>query len=140
MCHHFVQQRIGVAEEAIRMAQLAANEESKSSMGDKYETGRAMAQLEIEKNTAQLLEAKKMQQALHLLPWETLGKHVRNGSLVITDKAHYFLSIGAGKLPVEGVFYFAVSLSSPIGNKLLGLSVGDSIDFNGQKTTILEIQ
>jgi hypothetical protein len=54
-----VHQRIASAEEAIRMAQESANQEGKSSAGDKYETGRAMAQLEIEKASGQLAEANK---------------------------------------------------------------------------------
>ena len=51
-------------QEAISGAQNSANEETKSSAGDKYETGRAMAQLEIEKNMTQLAEAKRLKQTL----------------------------------------------------------------------------
>ena len=60
----YVHERIAATQEAIYTAQLSANEETKSSAGDKYETGRAMAQLEIEKNTAQLAEALKLKQML----------------------------------------------------------------------------
>jgi hypothetical protein len=58
-CVEFIDKRIAGAREAIQIAQDSANEETKSSAGDKYETGRAMAQLEIEKNTTQLEEALK---------------------------------------------------------------------------------
>jgi sortase (surface protein transpeptidase) len=49
LCVSYVGQRIETAQRAIAIAQASANEETKSSAGDKYETGRAMAQLEIEK-------------------------------------------------------------------------------------------
>jgi hypothetical protein len=63
-CLVFVEQRIATAQEAIASAQRSANEETKSSAGDKYETGRAMAQLEIEKSTLQLAESFKLKQFL----------------------------------------------------------------------------
>ena len=58
-CINFVDKRIAAAKETIAMAQESANEDTKSSAGDKYETGRAMAQLEIEKTAGQLEEALK---------------------------------------------------------------------------------
>ena len=67
-CQIVVHQRIASAQDAIRMAQDSANEEGKSSAGDKYETGRAMAQLEIEKASSQLAEANKLKQALEQIP------------------------------------------------------------------------
>lgn len=45
-------------------AQEAANSESKSSAGDKYETGRAMAQLERDRHAQLLAEAQKVEREL----------------------------------------------------------------------------
>jgi len=50
----YIDQRIDAAKKAIGEAQASANEETKSSAGDKYETGRAMMQLAIEQNSTQL--------------------------------------------------------------------------------------
>ena len=49
LCCTYADSRIRVAQEAIQQAQQAANMEEKSTAGDKYETGRAMAHLEKEK-------------------------------------------------------------------------------------------
>jgi hypothetical protein len=38
LCQEFISRRIIVAQQAIAAAQSAANEETKSSSGDKYET------------------------------------------------------------------------------------------------------
>ncbi len=54
LCHNYVDQRITNSKQAMDDAQAAANEEGKSSAGDKYETGRAMAQIERDKAAQQL--------------------------------------------------------------------------------------
>ena len=65
-CHEFVESRISNARNALDEAQQAANEETKSSAGDKYNTERAMMQIERDKHAAQLVEAQKLQKALYL--------------------------------------------------------------------------
>ena len=50
LCQAVVQQRIDTARHAMTAAQESANEEGKSSAGDKYETGRAMAQIERDRH------------------------------------------------------------------------------------------
>ena len=44
-CREYVNVRIATAKQAMDNAQQSANEEGKSSAGDKYETGRAMMQM-----------------------------------------------------------------------------------------------
>ena len=48
-CHQFVNNRLQNIEETISSNQTALQSETKSSAGDKHETGRAMLQLEMEK-------------------------------------------------------------------------------------------
>jgi transcription elongation GreA/GreB family factor len=138
-CVAYVAARIDVAEQAIATAQQSANEETKSSVGDKYETTRAMMQLEIEKNSVQLGESIKLRQALDKINLEKRSETIQIGSLVITDQSSFFLAISAGKISIGNNAYFAVSPSSPIGSKLLGLSAGDIFEFNGRKQRVLEI-
>ena len=109
------------------MAQESANQEDKSSAGDKYETGRAMAQLEIEKASGQLAEANKLKQALEHIHADASGPIVKPGSLVITNQGSYFISIAAGKLTVDGETWFAISASSPLGATLMGRKEGDVV-------------
>jgi transcription elongation GreA/GreB family factor len=138
-CHIFIEERIDSAKDAIEMAQQSANEETKSSAGDKYETGRAMAQLEIEKNRTQLTEAMKQKQVLDQLPPETDTTMVRLGSVVLTSSGNYFIAIPAGKMEVDGITYYAVSSASPIGTMLMGLKKGASINFNKKEIVIEKI-
>ncbi len=129
-CRNFVEMRIEAAEQAIRMAQASANEEGKSSAGDKYETGRAMAQLEIEKGSVQLSEANKMKQALERVSFKADSLVVQSGSLVYTNQANYFIAIAGGQFEVYGVIFYVISPASPMGASLKGLSGGDTFRFN----------
>ena len=128
-CLAYVQQRIQTATEAMQAAQESANSESKSSAGDKYETGRAMAQLERDRHAQLLADAQRMLadlQHLDLAP----ASLVRAGSLVQTSRGTFFISISAGRLSMDGADYMAVSAASPIGTALRGKRVGETASFN----------
>ena len=127
------------AEEAIRGAQESANEETKSSAGDKYETGRAMAQLEIEKLRSQWAEATKLKAALEQLREPANEERASRGSLVFTDQGNYFLSIPAGKLEVDGVTWFAISPASPLGSALMGTHIGETIAFQNKQIRVVAL-
>ena len=68
---------------------------------------------------------------------ENTSKSICLGSLIITDKAKYFLAISTGKVTINNNDYFVVSTNSPIGNQLLGKKIGDIITFN--MAEILEV-
>ena len=138
-CLEFVEKRIAAAQEAIAIAQQSANEETKSSAGDKYETGRAMAQLEIEKNSAQLAESLKLKQALEKIDVDQKGDTVRVGSLVKTTHGNFYLAISAGQFTINNEPYFAISPVSPIGQKLIGLHVEHRFSFNNRDYSVLQI-
>lgn len=140
LCVAFVEQRIASSQKAIEHAQLAANEETKSSAGDKYETGRAMMQLEIEKQSVQLGEAMKLKQVLSLINPEKTTDTIQSGSLIFTDQGNFYISISAGKLEVQGNMYFAVSPVSPIGALLMGKKSGDAVQLNRKTFTIRKIE
>ena len=132
-CQDFLDKRIFNAREAIRIAQESANDETKSSAGDKYETGRAMMQLEIEKNATQLEEALKQKVILDSINVEHQPVKIQIGSLVFTDHRNFFLAISVGLVVIEDKSFAVVSAQSPIGSKLIGLKSGDTFSF-GNKT------
>ncbi len=111
--------------------------ETKSSVGDKHETGRAMLQLEMEKASQQLSSINLMKSVLNKISTDIVADVIYLGSLIVTDKATYYLAISAGKITIDSYDYFAVSTNSPIGQQLLGKRVGDRIPFNNE--TILSI-
>lgn len=104
--------------------------ETKSSAGDKHETGRAMLQLEMEKMSGQLSEISQMKSVLTRISTTNASKIVCLGSIVFTTKGNYYLAVGAGLIKTESEIFYAVSLNSPIGKQLLGKKQGDVISFN----------
>jgi transcription elongation GreA/GreB family factor len=132
LCINYAQNRIDTAMEAINAAQQAANEETKSSAGDKYETGRAMMQQETGRNLIQLNEAKKLMVALDQITYNNTHNMAETGSLVATDNGNFYIAISAGTLMVNGETFFAVSPASPIGLRLKGLKPGDKFDLNNK--------
>jgi len=138
-CRAYVQQRVDTARKAMEAAQESANSESKSSAGDKYETGRAMAQIERDRHAQQLAEAMKVKKELEQLSVDKTYATVQSGSLVTTSRGSFFLSISAGKLTLDGVDYFAISPASPIGSKLIGKTTGDEFTFNSVSYRIMDI-
>ncbi|HEY0744993.1 MAG TPA: hypothetical protein VGD40_26190 [Chryseosolibacter sp.] len=131
--------RIEAAQEAIRMAQDSANDETKSSAGDKYETGRAMMQLEIEKNATQLEEAEKQMKVLRAINIDMQATKVQNGSLVTTSNGTFFIAVSVGMVVIEDKSFAVVSAQSPIGSKLMGLKSGDSFSFGNKTYTVGQI-
>lgn len=134
-----LQTRIDRIRLAVEEIQAAANEETKSSAGDKYETGRAMMQQEKDKMANQLAVNISWKNQLTLLNPAETKERIEIGSLVITQEGHYYLSIPLGKLKLEGQVYFAISLASPIGKALLNKKAGDEIVFQGRKISILQV-
>lgn len=139
-CLTYVQQRIAAATQAMQAAQESANSETKSSAGDKYETGRAMAQEERNRNAVQLREAQNLQAELGRINPEQACDTVRPGALVETNLGSFFISISAGKLSVEGKDYFAVSAAAPVAVALSGKRAEEEALFNGKAVRINNVQ
>jgi hypothetical protein len=138
-CSDYVKERISRIQAAIDAAGQSGNDETKSSAGDKHETGRAMMQLEQEKNGRQLQEALELEKQLQKINSQQHSTTVAPGSIVITDKANFYISISAGKISVDNTIYLAVSPASPIAAKFIGLVVNNKVNFNGVDYTILEV-
>lgn len=138
-CKTQIEERIQRAKDAIQFAQEAANTEEKSSAGDKYETGRAMAQRERVQAAGQLEEALKLRDVLDRINPSIKTLRGTVGSLVISDKARFYIAISLGAVQLEGLNYFIVSQDSPIGKLLLNTAVHDNFLFNKETHTILEI-
>jgi hypothetical protein len=138
-CESFVNKRLQTVEAVLSSNQKALQSETKSSAGDKHETGRAMLQLEMEKAGQQLAGITQMQVVLSKIDISKTSKNACLGSVIITAKVSYFLSISAGQLVVADKSYFAISISSPIGKLLLGKQEKEVISFNGKTIEIIGI-
>jgi transcription elongation GreA/GreB family factor len=139
LCENVVRQRIETARQAMTAAQESANEEGKSSAGDKYETGRAMAQIERDRHAHLLADALAMAQDLARINADKTYTTAQPGSLVTTNRGVFFISVGAGKLPTNPAV-FAVSSASPIAVALATKTMNEQVVLNKISYTILSIR
>ncbi len=138
-CFEYVDQRIETSRQAMNDAQASANEEGKSSAGDKYETGRAMAQIERDKAAQQLEEALKLKSVLDSVNPTLTNEAVTLGSLVVTESDRFYLAISIGKAKVDGFDFLIIAPTAPIGQALLKLKKGNQFSFNKKTQVIQEI-
>jgi len=138
-CSNFVDARLTSLKAVLSDIDESLKQETKSSAGDKHETGRAMIQLEQETSNRQLEEALMLSASLQSIDPKSTSVLVSPGSFVLTNKANYYISISAGKTSIDGVIYYCVSPASPIGKALLGKQTRDVANFNGNNINILEV-
>lgn len=127
--------QMSAAQAGMAEAKEARDSESKSSAGDKYETGREMMQMEMDKHALQWQKAVQLRHELatiSLLPHPAIGL----GSLVIAPPNRYFLSVGMGAVVLDGTTYYAISPASPIGRLLMGKKAGEVVVFQGKNIVI----
>jgi len=131
--------KILVLNELLLSAKESRDSDSKSSVGDKYETSRAMMHIEIGKNEAQLANMVKLKNEISKIDINATSEQVGFGSVVVTNKGKYFISVAIGKVLVGSSEYYSISLISPIGKVLSGMKIGESRKFNNQEIQIKNI-
>ena len=102
------------------------NSDTKSSAGDKFETSREMAQIEIHKIETEI--SKTQQFITNLFSKVT--------QFIITDKGAFLISIPFGKLMVNDTAVFCISNTAPISLYLLDRKTGESFSCNNLIYTI----
>ena len=115
------------------------NKETKSSAGDKHETARAMAQIELDNYQNQFEKLKNQHLELSKINIENKYQKVVKGALVTTNNGTYFISIGIGKVEIKDKIIYSISLLSPVGMALHNKTIGDVITFQNNKIEIKEI-
>jgi len=129
-CRAETDARIRGLTDALAGIEASRNAETKSSAGDKFETGRAMMQMEEAKLNRQLAEALTVRNTLDQIKAEGGTDRVAAGSLVATNRGNYFLGVGLGKVTLDKRVFFCTSLESPVGRQLLGKQVGERFEYN----------
>ena len=105
------------------------NSDTKSSAGDKFETSREMAQIEIHKIESEIL---KTQQFIT----DLFSKDIQ---FIITDKGAFLISIPFGKLMVSGTEVFCISNSAPITKQLVNTEILANFEYRGVAYNVLDI-
>lgn len=126
-----IENRLQSLREIMQELKSGNEQNSKSSAGDKHETARAMAHLEMEKLSKQWEVDSKLAYDLSLIDASEITANVKLGSLIETDKGLFFICGGLGKIEVSSQTIFCISAQSPLAKSMWGKSPGDSAIVNG---------
>lgn len=138
-CSRIVEERHQRVKLSIKGIEESLFEESKSSAGNKHETGRAMLQIERENAGKQLQEVERIIHLLKRITIDTTSDTAHLGSLVYTSTKTYFISVSVGVIEVNSENYLAVSPQSPIGQILMGKKERAKLSFNGASFSITNV-
>lgn len=138
-CKAAIEKSIADIERAIAERREAVHNETKSSMGDKYETTREMLQQDINMNMERLSKVRIDEAALTKIDPERRSASITDGSVVHTNNGNFYIAIGLGKIKFVDTLYYAISPSSPMGIQLKGKKVKDSFLLNGKQYEITEV-
>jgi hypothetical protein len=105
------------------------NSNTKSSAGDKFETSREMAQIEIHKIKTEISK-------IHQFITDLYSKVTQ---FIITDKGAFLISIPFGKLIVSNAAVFCISNTAPITSPLISTKVSDNFDYGGVIYSVIDI-
>ena len=136
-CYDYANKRISNYKNEIDT--IKESVESNDKAGDDDDSGNGKLFNDLEQNSQYLIDAQKMLDSLKAISPKIISESVGLGSLVKTTTNNFFISISAGKIDLENMSVYAISLSSPIGILLKNKTKGDQIEFNGNTFTITEV-
>ena len=114
-------EKISLQKELLNTAIKSRNSDTKSSAGDKHETSREMAQIEIAKAEQQIAKTQQFINHLKLYP----------STLILTNNGIFFIAIAYGKVTVNDNDVYCISNAAPISKVLLSSKHRDIVRFNG---------
>lgn len=116
----------------------ASNNDTKSSMGDKYETSREMMQQEITRIQTQLNEVLVQQEIfskIKVIDNDIIGL----GSYIETTMGNFCLACSFGEIIFEDKKIFVLSTQTPLAKILSGKTINDSFEMNGKSFKITNV-
>ncbi|MFN5889950.1 MAG: hypothetical protein ACK448_06110 [Bacteroidota bacterium] len=122
--------------------QLALEEETKSSVGDKYETARAQLQAEQKRIDQQLLHIIAQHKALHDLNHDphTVIDEGSTIELILGDKhLNIYIGVALGALVFVDTHWQIISEISPLAQAIKGKRAGDAFVFQGKNCQIITV-
>ena len=125
MVLEILEQKIKTLQESITSIQEARNNETKSSFGDKYETGRAVMQAELDKQVLILQNLLQQKDDILKVQITKPSEKIVFGSWVETNQGNYLIALGIGRVKDKDKDKeaFVISLASPLGKALKGLKL-----------------
>ena len=134
-----LQDKIDIYQDLILSLTEDAQNDAKSSAGDKHETTLSKLHIEQEKIANKLKEALEQQVILSKLDITQVSNNVVLGSLVITNHLTVFVCTALPKTTYDNQTIFAISPQSPLGIQMMHKTIQAEFLVNQVNYKILEI-
>lgn len=138
ICIERVDKRINDYKEEVKLIRESIESNDKVS-SDEDDSGNAKLLNDLEKNMTYLNDAQRAKEHLKLIKTNVPFVDAVLGSIIKTDSISFYLSTSIGKIELDDDVYYAISLSSPIGQLLKNKTQNDHFEFNQTKYIITEI-
>lgn len=136
-CMEFHLQKVKTIEDAIKDAQVGANEYGKQS--DVFDSYQMQLIGKRDMYAQQLKVELEMLETLNKIDLSINHKLVSFGSVVITDLQQVFVSVSLGKIMLDNDTFYAISTKVPFYLAMKGLKKGDVFNFRGKEIKIIEV-
>lgn len=130
-CKSHLEDKIQSLNSIMQEVTNSANNETKSSAGDKHETARAMMQLEQEKLSKQIADIAEQKKEFDKIDFTREFLIIAQGSLIETTSGYFLIASSIGKIEVKGKTIFVISNKSPLALAFIAKKALDTVSFNG---------
>lgn len=137
---HHLNRRIQSTLDELQAMQSSNADNTKSTAGDKHDTERAMAHMEMENLSKRLENDRRLLHALEQVIKQLPGHdQVREGSIITTDRGIFLIGVACGRVAAGQSFITGISTQSPLGKHIIGKKQGAQVPINGNIFTIQAI-
>jgi transcription elongation GreA/GreB family factor len=98
-----------------------------------------MGQLDRDMNARQLEEAQRDLAFVNSINPDSIFTSVQTGSIVLTEKNSFFISIGLGSTTADNQNFVLLSAASPVAKMMEGKKAGEEFSFNRTMIKILDV-
>lgn len=134
-----LQDKLDAFQDRVKILTEDAQNDAKSSAGDKHETALSMMHIEQEKLRNKIYEYQEQQTELLRIDIAKKSKNIGLGSLVQANNLWFFVSLALPKININNLDVFSVSTQSPLGSLLMGKSIDDEVVVNKVKYVIQQV-
>jgi hypothetical protein len=136
-CIHQLQKTIDNIEYAMNDAQKSANDYGQPK--DRYDPYRTQLLRKRDLMAKQLQQAVKQMDILKKVDPEKLSDYAAFGAVVKTENQNIFISVGLGKIELNGQDFVVISPNVPIFEAIRDKKKGEEFEFRGVKQKILDV-
>ncbi|MHC5354313.1 hypothetical protein ACYSNX_09050 [Myroides sp. LJL115] len=130
ICLERLNEKIMAFQGIIEDLALDAQNDAKSSAGDKHETALSMMHIEQENLSKKIRENIAIRDIIQKIDAKKVSDQVEFGSVVQLNTVYLFLSAALPKISFDQESILAISMDAPIAKQLVGRKVNDSFVFN----------